>query len=787
VSSQNGTIHTKSVEGLRIRLRGSLLRPGEEGYGEACAAWNLNAHQRPAVAVVAEGAADVVAAVRFAREAGLGLGVMATGHGVGAPADGGLLINTSRMRGVRVDPVARTARVEAGALWKDVIPAAHDHGLAGLAGSAPHVGVVGYTMGGGFGWLGRKYGLNSASVTEANVVTARGELLRASADENADLFWGLKGGGGNFGIVTSLEFRLYPLTRVYGGSIFYPVERAPEVLDLYSRWSEGLPDEMTTAVTFMNIPPLPHIPEPLRGRSVVVVKGCYCGERSGSGEEMFRPVREGIGEPIIDTFREMPVSEMDRISMDPVDPLGVIQRAELLSDLSPRTIDALLTVAGAGSGSPLTILEIRQLGGALARTAGSPSPMGNGEARFSMNAIGATFTPEMARAVKAHIALLLGATRPYQTGETFLNFMEENPTRERVSAAYPPEDWERLVDLKDEHDPHNLFRFNRNIPPSRVGPDEGHPGERAKTTEKRRKTMKKVLVTGATGNVGSRVILELLERGVPVRALVRDQGKASEMLGDGVELTVGDFGDPESLLRALEGVESVFLACANQPRQVEYETRVIDAARDMGAGRIVKLSALGTERGSSVAFWDWHARIEAHLRASGIPSVVLRPSFSMANLLASAEAVQYTGKLFAPAGDARISMIHPRDVGAAAAVALVEDGHEGETYTLTGPEAITFEGVAKYLSEAVGREIEYLNVPDEAARQSMTEQGLPEFVAAQIVTVFGVLRQGAQARPTGTVQDLTGHDPRALADFARENAHWFAPPAIQQEVREKAS
>ena len=197
--------------------------------------------------------------------------------------------------------------------------------------------------------------------------------------------------------------------------------------------------------------------------------------------------------------------------MDPVDPLGVIQRAELLSDLSPGAVDAFLKVAGAGSGSPLTILEIRQLGGALARTAGSPSPMGSGEARFSMNAIGATFTPDMADAVEVHIALLLEATRPYQTGQTFLNFMEENPKRDRVSAAYPPEDWERLVDLKDEHDPHNLFRFNRNIPPSRLRPDEGHPGERAKTTEKRRKTMKKVLVTGATGNVGSRVILQLLD------------------------------------------------------------------------------------------------------------------------------------------------------------------------------------------------------------------------------------------------------------------------------------
>ena len=465
---QTETIDAEAVEVLRAHVQGSLLRPGEEGYEGARAAWNLNARQSPAVVVVAESARDVLLAVRFAGQAGLGVGVMATGHGVGTPTEGGVLINTSRMRGVRVDPVLRTARVEAGALWKDVIPAAHAHGLATLAGSAPHVGVVGYTMGGGFGWLGRRYGLNSAGVTEARVVTANGGLLRARPDENEDLFWGLKGGGGNFGIVTSLEFRLYPLATVYGGSVFYPVERAGEVLSTYARWSAGLPEQMTTAVAFMNVPPLPRLPEPLRGRSVVVVKGAYAGEKPGDGEEMFRTVREGLGEPIIDTFGQMPVAQMDRISMDPVDPLGVIQHAEVLSDLSPGAVDALVRVAGAGSGSPLIMLEVRQLGGALSRAPGQPNLLDGG--KFSMNAIGATFTPEMAEAVRGRITRLIEETRPYQTGRTYLNFMEEDPSGDRVRAAYAPEDWERLVALKDRYDPHNLFRFNRNIPPS---PEKG--------------------------------------------------------------------------------------------------------------------------------------------------------------------------------------------------------------------------------------------------------------------------------------------------------------------------
>jgi FAD/FMN-containing dehydrogenase len=266
-------IQGSTLQTLRAGLRGTAHAPGEEGYEEASRAWNLAAHQTPALVVVAKGAADVIAAVRFAREGGLGVGVMATGHGVGAACDGGVLINTSGMRGVRVDPVARTARVEAGALWTDLIHESQVHGLGGLLGSTSRVGVVGYTMGGGFGWLGRKYGFNAASVREADVVTADGELVRVSAEEHPELFWGLGGGGGNFGIVTSLKFDLYPIGMLYGGNLIYPVEKAPEVLDAYARWSADLPEEMTSGVAFLNVPPLPALPEPLRARGLRASRG----------------------------------------------------------------------------------------------------------------------------------------------------------------------------------------------------------------------------------------------------------------------------------------------------------------------------------------------------------------------------------------------------------------------------------------------------------------------------------------------------------------------------------
>lgn len=285
--------------------------------------------------------------------------------------------------------------------------------------------------------------------------------------------------------------------------------------------------------------------------------------------------------------------------------------------------------------------------------------------------------------------------------------------------------------------------------------------------------MTKVLVTGATGNVGSRVVQELRVRGESVRAFVRDVDKAAAMLGDGVEIMVGDFSDVASVRRAMECVEGVFLACSNQPRQVEFETGVIDAARAASVRRIVKLSALGAEIGAPVAFWDWHGRIEEYLRASGVPSVILRPTFSMANLLGSAEQIRHAGSLFVPAGGASISMVDPRDVAAVAAVALTEPEHDGKAYTLTGPEAVSFERVAEELSAVAGRRVQYVSVPDEAARGSMVEAGMPEFVAGQIVTVFGNLRSGAQAQTTSAVRDLTGREPHSIARFAHDHAWLF--------------
>jgi uncharacterized protein YbjT (DUF2867 family) len=284
-----------------------------------------------------------------------------------------------------------------------------------------------------------------------------------------------------------------------------------------------------------------------------------------------------------------------------------------------------------------------------------------------------------------------------------------------------------------------------------------------------------IVVTGATGNAGSEVVRALSARGGRVRAFVRDPGTARRKLGGNVELAAGDFADPRSVRTALEGADTLFLSCADDPRRVGWETAAIDAAVAAGVRRVVKLSAAAAEPGSPVAFWDWHGQVEQHLRASGAGWVILRASWYMSNLLAAAPGVRAEGRLYAPAGEARIAMIDPRDVGAAAAAVLSSPGHEGHTYLLTGPRAITYAQVAGGLSAATGSRVEFIDVPDEAAHQAMVHDGMPAFVAGQIVTMFARLRQGAAAHVSPAVETLTGSAPRDLDSFALAHARLFAP------------
>jgi uncharacterized protein YbjT (DUF2867 family) len=283
--------------------------------------------------------------------------------------------------------------------------------------------------------------------------------------------------------------------------------------------------------------------------------------------------------------------------------------------------------------------------------------------------------------------------------------------------------------------------------------------------------MATVLVTGATGNIGSKVVAELRERGVPFRAFVRDPDRAAAVLGGETELAHGDFAEPASVRRALDGVERMFLLCANDPKQVEYGANAIDAAAAAGVRQVVMLSTVGAEAGSPTVFFDQHGRVEEHLRGSGIPAVVLRSSHMMSNILGSAMTIRQADRFFLPAGDARIAMIDPCDVAAAAAAALVTSEYDGRTHILTGPEAITYGEVARLLSSALGRPIEYVDVPDDAAVAGMVQGGLPQWLAEHVVATFKALRGGENASTTGSVRELTGREPRGFEEFTR----WAAP------------
>lgn len=288
-------------------------------------------------------------------------------------------------------------------------------------------------------------------------------------------------------------------------------------------------------------------------------------------------------------------------------------------------------------------------------------------------------------------------------------------------------------------------------------------------------TANTVLVTGATGTIGSGVVRALRRRGLATRAFVRDRARGSAVLGDDVELATGDLAHPSSVREALRGVQRLLLCTPNDPEQVRREVTVIDAAAEAGVGLVVKIGAIGAHDDSPLAFWRAHARIEQQLRSSGPPAVVLRPSMFMTNLLAAADTLRQTSRLFAPAGDAKISLIDPRDVAATAAAVLTEDGHDGRTYTLTGPHALTYHEVAAQITLATGRPVEYVDIADIAARAAMTAAGMPNWFADQLVLLWEQLRQGAGETTTDVVRVLTGQPPRRVADFARDHARVFNP------------
>jgi FAD/FMN-containing dehydrogenase len=456
---------SESLSDLASAVRGTVLTPRDAGYAEEQAGFNrIIPVNSPTAVVAATGVADVLASVRFAADRGLPIAVQATGHGVAVPTDGALLISTKALNGVRIDPRNRTARVDAGVRWSQVIHEAAAFGLAPLNGASPSVGVVSYTLGGGLGHLGRSYGYSADHVRSFDVVTADGQLRYVSPESNPDLFWGLRGGKGNFGVVTSVEIDLFPVTRLYGGALFLPGDSAAEVLRTWRDWTRTMPEAMQSALAFIGFPDIDVLPEQIRGRFLGHVRIAFNGSAEAGGR-LVRPLRE-ICEPVWDLVGDLPYTRVAEINMDPTEPGVYFERSTRLASLDDAGVDTLLKFVEEAKHAPLPGIELRHLGGALGRAPEHPNAVPYREAEYTLFA-GAPVGPDEADAAHDFQERLIDALTPWRLGGPFLSFISarEN-TAEHMRSAYEPETYRRLVELKDAHDPGNLFRVNHNIPPT---------------------------------------------------------------------------------------------------------------------------------------------------------------------------------------------------------------------------------------------------------------------------------------------------------------------------------
>jgi FAD/FMN-containing dehydrogenase len=441
-------------------LAGRVVLPEDPNWDEARLGWNLAVDQRPAAVVFPESAEDVTAAVELARAFGLRVTAQGTGHNAAplGPLDDTVLVKTERMRAIKIDGEAGIARVEAGVRSLELVEAAAQHGLAPLAGSSPDVGVIGYTLGGGLSWFGRKYGLAASSVHAIELVTADGRLVRADHEHEADLFWALRGGGGSFGIVTAVELRLIAVTEAYAGVLWWPIERDREVM---SAWAEltrhELPDELTTVGRYLRLPPLPDIPEPVRGKSFVVVEVIHLGEPE-QADELLAPLR-ALG-PAMDTIQRLSTPALNHMHMDPEHPVPATGDGMLLRELPPDAVDEIIRTAGARASSPLVSLEMRQLGGELGRTQPGNGALASIDANYALYAVGIAPTAEAAAQVRAHVEAVGDAVRPWVDDQAYLNFAE---TRRNPQTLWSESAHQRLRRIKATVDPDNLIRSNQPV------------------------------------------------------------------------------------------------------------------------------------------------------------------------------------------------------------------------------------------------------------------------------------------------------------------------------------
>ncbi|MFD7075193.1 FAD-binding oxidoreductase [Nocardioides sp. NPDC059952] len=431
------------------------LFPNDSGYDTERRGYNLSVDHKPEVVIPATSVAEVVDAVRHATSRGLGVAVQATGHGPSVPADGQVLINTSRMDGVAIDPVARTATVEAGVRGGALVRAAAEHGLAPLNGSSPEVGVVAYHLGGGIGVLGRQFGWAVDHVRSLDLVTADGELRHVTATSDPELFWALRGGGkGSLGVVVALEIDLHPVARLYGGGMHFDAtdpSEAERVLSTWAEWTRTTPETMGTSVLLIQMPDLPFLPEAIRGRRVVHVRFAFTGE-AVDGERLVSRFRE-LG-PVTDTVAEMPYAQVGTIHAEPTTPVPFHARNTMLHAFDKAAVAELLAETATGR----YLVEVRHMGGAFTRPGVVPASLGRRDGEYVAYAGGVAETGEAASLV-ADLDRLMARLAPWSTGGPAVNFLSgPDVTAARLAAGYLPADVERLAEVKRVVDPTDVFR-----------------------------------------------------------------------------------------------------------------------------------------------------------------------------------------------------------------------------------------------------------------------------------------------------------------------------------------
>jgi FAD/FMN-containing dehydrogenase len=454
-----------AVSPLRAGLRGPVLVAGEPGYDETRAIWNAMIDRRPALIARCIGVSDVIACVRFAREHGLALSMRGGGHNIAGLSlcEGGLLLDLSLMRGVFVDAAARVARAQGGCLLGDVDRETQLHGLAAVLGFVSATGVAGLTLGGGFGYLSRRFGWTSDNVRSMDLVTADGRMVRASEQENAELFWGLRGGGGNFGVVTSIDYELYPVgPEILGGPIAWRAESAPEVLEAFRRLANEAPRELTLVCVVRKAPPAPWLDKDVHGKLIVMVLACYSG-RPEDGEKLLAPLK-ALGKPVGSVLQRRPYVTLQSL-LDATQPKGrrYYWKSEYLPGVGAELL-AKLHEHGSRVVSPHSAAIVFQLGGAIADRPASHSAVGNRDAAAVLNLTAAWEKPGDDAANKEWARTAWSDMKRFSTGGTYVNFLNEDDAGERVAAAYGAS-LERLREIKARWDPDNLFRINKNIPP----------------------------------------------------------------------------------------------------------------------------------------------------------------------------------------------------------------------------------------------------------------------------------------------------------------------------------